>query len=46
MAPCSRYCAYSIFATLMLACLAGAPPAAAETVLRIANLSEPDSRGA
>jgi oligopeptide transport system substrate-binding protein len=43
MAPCSRYCAYSIFATLMLACLAGAPPAAAETVLRIANLSEPDS---
>jgi ABC-type oligopeptide transport system substrate-binding subunit len=27
----------------MLVCLAGAPPAAAETVLRIANLAEPDS---
>jgi hypothetical protein len=39
----SRYCACSIFVALMLACLAGAPPAAAETVLRIADLSEPDS---
>ena len=39
----SRSCAYSIFAALMLACLAGAPPAAAETVLRIANLAEPAS---
>jgi len=42
MAPYSRYFAYSIFAALMLACLAGPPPAAAETVLRIANLAEPE----
>src|SRR5580704_7441226 len=43
MAPYSRYFAYSIFAALMLACLAGPPPAAAEPVLRIDNLAEPES---
>jgi oligopeptide transport system substrate-binding protein len=43
MARFRRSCAYCIFAALMLACLAGAPPATAETVLRIANLAEPES---
>jgi oligopeptide transport system substrate-binding protein len=43
MAHYSRYCAYSIFAVLMFACLAGAPPAVAETVLRIAHLAEPET---
>ena len=39
MACFGRSRACGIFAALMLACLAGAPPAAAETVLRIANLA-------
>jgi oligopeptide transport system substrate-binding protein len=39
----SRYCACSIFAALVLARFAGPPPAVAETVLRIANLAEPES---
>jgi oligopeptide transport system substrate-binding protein len=39
----SRSCACSIFAALMLARFAGAPPAVAETMLRIANLAEPES---
>ena len=43
MARFGRSCACSIFAALMLACLAGAPPAVAETVLRIANLADPES---
>jgi oligopeptide transport system substrate-binding protein len=43
MARYSRYCACSIFAVLMFACLAGAPPAVAETVLRIAHLAEPET---
>ena len=43
MARFSRCCACSIFAALVLAYLAGAPPAVAETVLRIANLAEPES---
>ena len=43
MARYRRYCARSIFVALMLACLAGASPAVAETVLRIANLAEPES---
>ena len=43
MARFSRCCACSIFAALVLAYLAGAPPAVAETVLRIANLDEPES---
>ena len=43
MARFSRCCARGIFAALMLSSLAGVPPAVAETVLRIANLAEPES---
>ena len=43
MARFSRSCACSTFAALMLVCLIGVPPAIAETVLRIANLAEPES---
>jgi ABC-type oligopeptide transport system substrate-binding subunit len=43
MARFSRYCARDILAALMLACFIAVPPAVAETVLRIANLAEPDS---
>ena len=39
----SHSCARGILAALMLACLIGVPPAVAETVLRIANLGEPES---
>jgi oligopeptide transport system substrate-binding protein len=41
MASLSRAC--SIFVALTLASLIGVPPAVAETVLRIANLAEPES---
>jgi oligopeptide transport system substrate-binding protein len=43
MASFSRSCACSIFVALTLASLIGVPPAVAETVLRIANLAEPES---
>ena len=43
MARLSRSCACSIFAALTLACLIGVPPAVGETVLRIANLAEPET---
>jgi ABC-type oligopeptide transport system substrate-binding subunit len=43
MARFSRSCARSIFAALMLASFAVTPPAVAETMLRIANLAEPES---
>jgi ABC-type oligopeptide transport system substrate-binding subunit len=43
MARVSHSCARGILAALLFACLIGVPPAAAETVLRIANLAEPES---
>jgi ABC-type oligopeptide transport system substrate-binding subunit len=38
-----RSCARGILAALILACLVGPAPALAETVLRIANLAEPET---
>jgi ABC-type oligopeptide transport system substrate-binding subunit len=38
-----RFCACNIFAALTLVCFIAVPAAFAETVLRIANLAEPDS---
>jgi ABC-type oligopeptide transport system substrate-binding subunit len=43
MARLSRSCACNIFAALMLACFIAAPPAVAETVLRVANIAEPET---
>jgi ABC-type oligopeptide transport system substrate-binding subunit len=43
MARFSRSCACGIFAALMVAAFVAVPPAVAETVLRIANLAEPES---
>jgi ABC-type oligopeptide transport system substrate-binding subunit len=43
MASLSRSCARGILAALMLTSVVGAPPAVAETVLRIANMAEPES---
>jgi ABC-type oligopeptide transport system substrate-binding subunit len=43
MTRVSHSCARGILAALVLTCLIGVPPAVAETVLRIANLAEPES---
>jgi oligopeptide transport system substrate-binding protein len=43
MARFSRSCGCSILAALVLVYLIGVPPAAAESVLRIANMAEPES---
>ena len=43
MARFGRSCARSIFAAVTLACLIGMTPAVGETVLRIANLAEPET---
>ena len=43
MARFSRSCARGIFAALVFACLIGITPAVGETVLRIANIAEPET---
>jgi oligopeptide transport system substrate-binding protein len=43
MASLSRSCARGILAALMLSSVVGVPPAVADTVLRIANMAEPDT---
>jgi len=43
MTRLSHSCVRGIFATLVFACLIGITPAAAESVLRIANIYEPES---
>jgi quercetin dioxygenase-like cupin family protein len=43
MARISRLCARGIFAALVLTSFVGVPPVAAETVLRVANMAEPET---
>jgi hypothetical protein len=43
MARFSRSCGCSILAALVLVCLIDVPPVAAESVLRIAHIAEPET---